>query len=318
MSQPDTGNGETSLTTSLRPMGFTDILDSIFNLYRHHFRLFVCICSVYFVFNFGFNLIMGFLPFMLRGAGGLSVTITILVIGILITLVATLFTVGGLIFASAQSYLGRHITASTAFWRVKRRFWHILGGIFLLVLVVWAPFLTIAVCVIAIPIIGPVGVVIGVFVMAICLIPVAIYIGTRWIFWSLAVLIEEHSTINALRRSSELVKGSWWRVFGIILGILLLVLIIQSILQFSLLFVFGVTQSTGGDGDLLTTLQRMFLPELTTWAGVVTYAVQNFINHLVASLMLPIGAIGSTLLYFDQRIRKEGFDIEMRVTDTAA
>jgi hypothetical protein len=28
---------------------------------------------------------------------------------------------------------------------------------------------------------------------------------------------------------------------------------------------------------------------------------------------LPIYAIGVTLLYFDLRIRKEGFDIEMRV-----
>lgn len=294
MSQPGTGNGETSLTTSLRPMGFTDILDTIFNLYRHHFRLFVCIFAVYFVFNFGFNLIMGFLLFMLRGAGGLSVMIAILVIGTLTTLVAALFTVGGLIFASAQSYLSRHITASTAFRHVKRRFWPFLRGNLLWLLVVGA---------LTITIIG---------------IPFALYFGTRWVFWSLAVLVEENSAVKALRRSSELVKGSWWRVFGIILGILLLVLIIQSILQFSLLFVFGVTQSTGGDGDLLTTLQRMFLPKLTTWAGLVSYAVQNFINHLVASLMLPIGVIGSTLLYFDQRIRKEGFDIEMRVTDAAA
>ena len=294
MSQPDTGNGETSLTTSLRPMGFTDILDSIFNLYRHHFRLFVCICAVYFVFNFGFNLIMGFLPFMLRSAGGLSIMIAILVIGTLITLVATLFTVGGLIFASAQTYLGRHITARPAFRHVKCRFWPFLGGNLLWLLVVGA---------LTITIIG---------------IPFALYFGTRWVFLSLAVLVEENSAVNSLKRSSVLAKGSWWRVFGIMLGILLLALIVQYIIQFSLLFVFGVTQSTGGDGDLLTTLQRMFLPELTTWAGLVSYAVQNFINHLVASLMLPIGVIGSTLLYFDQRIRKEGFDIEMRVTDAAA
>ena len=291
MSQPNASNNESSATTSLRPMGFTDILDTMFNLYRHNFRLFVSICTVYFVFNFGLSLIMGIFPLLLRSSGGLSMMIAILVIGTSITLVATLFTVGGVIFAGTQTYLGRHITAYTAFSQVKRRFWPFLGGNLLWMLVVGA---------LTITIIG---------------IPFALYFGTRWVFWSLAVLVEEHSTLNALRRSGELVKGSWWRVFGIILGILLLVLIIQSILQFSLLFVFGVTQATGGDGDLLTTLRRMFLPELTTWAGFARYTVQNVINHLVASLMLPIGAIGSALLYFDLRIRKEGFDIEMRVTN---
>ena len=293
MLQPNSSNNETSATTSLRPMGFTDILDNIFSLYRHHFRLFVSICTVYFVFNFGLNLIMGIFPFLLRSSGGLSMMIAILVIGILITLVATLFTVGGLIFASAQTYLGNHITARTAFSQVKRRFWPFLGGNLLWMLVVGA---------LTITIIG---------------IPFALYFGTRWAFWSLAVLVEERSAINALRRSSELVKGSWWRVFGIVLGILLLALMVQYILQLSLLFVFGVTQSTGGEGDWLEMLQRMFLPELTTWAGLVTYVIQNAINHLVASLMLPIGVFGSTLLYFDLRIRKEGFDIEMRVSNAA-
>ena len=41
-------NGEETTSASLQPMGFTDILDSMFSLYRNHFRLFVSICSVYF------------------------------------------------------------------------------------------------------------------------------------------------------------------------------------------------------------------------------------------------------------------------------
>ena len=159
--------------------------------------------------------------------------------------------------------------------------------------------------------------VVGALTITIIGIPFAIYFGTRWVFYSLAALVEENSAKNALRRSSELVKGKWWRVFGITLAILLLALVIQTILQFSLLFVFGVTQSTGGDGNLLEMLGRMFLPELTTWAGLVTYVIQHVIYQLVASLMLPIYPIGFTLLYFDLRIRKEGFDIEMRVTNEA-
>ena len=56
MLQPNAGNSETSATTSLRPMGFTDILDTMFNLYRRNFRLFASICAVYFVYPlFGLN-----------------------------------------------------------------------------------------------------------------------------------------------------------------------------------------------------------------------------------------------------------------------
>ena len=36
---------------------------------------------------------------------------------------------------------------------------------------------------------------------------------------------------------------------------------------------------------------------------------------IIATFTMPISAIGSTLLYFDLRIRKEAYDIEMRVTD---
>jgi hypothetical protein len=98
--------------------------------------------------------------------------------------------------------------------------------------------------------------------------------------------------------------------------IFLLAFMIQTILQVSLLFGFGLTQVISGEDGLLKMFQRLFIPELTTWDGLVNYIIQSFINSVVNSLILPVGIIGSTLLYFDQRIRKEGFDIEMRVTDT--
>ena len=40
-------------------------------------------------------------------------------------------------------------------------------------------------------------------------------------------------------------------------------------------------------------------------------------SETVTPISLPILPIGVTLLYFDQRIRKEGFDIEMMVAKEA-
>ncbi len=288
-----TNNSEASTTTSLQPMGFTDILDTIFSLYRNHFRLIFGICLVYFVLMLGLNLLSGISIFFFSNSGPWSIVIGIPVITSWLTLLISLVSIGVLLFAGAQAYLGRQIAIGTAFRQITRRFWSYLGSTLLYVLIV------------------------GLLMVTCIGIPFAIYFGTRWGFYAQAVLIEETSATNALRRSSELVKGTWWRVFGILFAIFLLAFMIQTILQFSLLFGFGVTQAISGEGGVLKMLERLFIPELTTWDGLVTYIIQSFINSVVTSVMLPVGIIGSTLLYFDQRIRKEGFDIEMRVTDTA-
>jgi len=297
MLQPNDGlqtsNNEASTTTSLQPMGFTDILDTIFSLYRNHFRLIFGICIVYFIVMLGLNLFLGISTFYFSNSGLWGIAIGIPIIASWITILISLFSIGALLFAGAQSYLGSQITAGTAFRQIARRFWSYLGSNILYILIVGL---------LAITIIG---------------IPFAIYFAVRWGFYAQAVLIEQTSATNALRRSSELVKGTWWRVFGILFAIFVLAFMIQTILQFSLLFGFGLTQAIGGEEGVLKMFQQLFVPELTTWEGLVNYIIQSFINYVVTSLMLPVGIIGSTLLYFDQRIRKEGFDIEMRVTDTA-
>ena len=111
----------------------------------------------------------------------------------------------GLAFASAGTYLGRRIKFHTAFRQVVNRFKSYAGSGVLWLLVVLALSFT----------------VIG--------IPVAIFLGTRWCFFPLTVLVEENSATTALRRSGELVKGAWWRVFGILLAIVMIALTIELI-----------------------------------------------------------------------------------------
>ena len=285
-------NGDETAAASLQPMGFTDILDNMFSLYRNHFELFMRICSVYFVCGFVISLLIGIVTVSAIDSGEFSMAMLTLVIGILslISSVIMLFVIGGLVFGSAQVFLEVQIDANTAFNQAKRRFWPYLGSNFLYALVI------------------------GLLTITLIGIPFAIFFGFRWIFCSLAAVFEEKSAVRALKRSSELVKGGWWRVFGMMIGIFLLVFFVQLILQFSLLFVLGLTQTMGGEGDLVEMLRRMFVPQLTTWKELVIHSIQNFLSHAITCLMLPVGIIGATLVYFDRRIRKEGFDIEMRAT----
>ena len=292
MLNPNTSTNEVTTRTSLQPMGFTEILDIIFSLYQNHFQLILSICTVYFVLTLGMNLLTGISIFFFESSGIQGRAIAIDLVDVGITIVVALFSVGALLFAGAQAFLGKQISASAAFGQVTRRFGSYLGSSLLL------------------------GLIVGLLAITIIGIPFAIYFATRWGFYAQAVLIEEHSATNALKRSRELVKGTWWRVFGIMLAIFLLAFMIQAVLQFSLLFVFGFTKEISGEGGLLEMFRRMFSPELTAWDGLAAYVIQSFINDVVNSLMLPLTPVGITLLYFDQRIRKEGFDIEVHATNT--
>ena len=277
-------------TTRLQPMNFTDILDGIFTVYRNHYRLLLEIAAVYLVLGFAVDLISAY--FIIEATP--STIFVIAGFSLIATSVISLLVTAGLMYASAQVYLTREMTSGAAFQQAFRRFWSYLGSSVLYLLAV------IGLC---ITVIG---------------LPFGIYFGVRWSLYSLPVLLEESKAWNALGRSTELVKGNWWRVLGILLSIYLISFMITIILYISVEFILTLsgiiaTEADGGNG-LLDTLRRLFAPSPTE-AGWVTYAVQRFIGLLIATLTMPIALIGSTLLYFDLRIRKEAFDIEMRVTD---
>ncbi len=298
-------NGEEAAAASLRPMGFSDILDSMFSLYRNHFRLFLSICSVYFIYGLVTDVLIGVSTLSAASSGQFGTLMLIAVALDLIGFLVMAIVVSAIIFGSAQTFLGKEINAGDAFKQTERRLWSYLGSNFLY------------------------GLVVGLLMITCLGIPFAIFFAFRWIFCSLAAVFEEQSATKALKRSGELVKGGWWRVFGIMIAIFLLLLFVQFIIQFSLMFVLGLTQATGEDGNIVDRLREVFspsatgdedladiwrqilLPQLTTWRELIAYAIQTAINLAINCLMLPVSCIGVTLVYFDRRIRKEGFDIEI-------
>ena len=279
-------NNETT-STPLHPMSFVDILDGIFSLYRNHFRLFLGIVAIYIVIGLGLDLIS---VAAVTGAAPIT-SITIAVFMGIGSFIVSFLVVAGLAYASALVYLDRDITAQDALQQAWRRFFSLLGSAILWGLVVGGLFITI----------------IG--------IPFAIYFSVRWGFYTLPVLFEETTARNALRRSTELVRGTWWRVFGIMLAVSVIAFMISFILEVSfgfILTIIGIAEVE--DATLWDTIRRLFIP-LPSEVGWFPYAIRRFVSVTIAGLAMPIGIIGSMLLYFDLRIRKEAFDIEMQVTD---
>ena len=309
-----TNNGEETTTASLQPMGFADILDSMFSLYRRHFRLFAIICGVYFVWELSTYLLIGIFGMLAPGSDRFSAPMLIVFVLSLISRVVMIFVKGGLVFGSAQAFLGMPVTPKATFEQVKQRFLPFLGSHLLY------------------------GIIVGLLVITLIGIPFALFLGFRWIFYSLAAIFEEKPAVSALKRSGELVKGGWWRVFGIMLGIFLLVSVIESIPGISVSFVEGLRSGREVDEDLLeesipvdedplellkrssvdifwSMLGFMSAPRIATWSDLVSYVIRRCFSLAFTCLMLPFSIIGATLVYFDRRIRKEGFDIEMMVTD---
>ncbi|RKU19289.1 hypothetical protein C6500_11355 [Candidatus Poribacteria bacterium] len=275
--------------TPLQPMGFTDILDGMFSLYRNQFQLFLAVVAVYLVLSFGIDQIS---VFLLQTDTTPTTDLMVLVFTTLCSFALSTFVVAGVTYASAHVYLGREITPGVALQRAWQRFWTYLGSFIL-----WS----LAVGGLTITIIG---------------IPFGIYFSVRWGLYSLPVLFEGTTARNALRRSTELVKGTWWRVFGMMLAIFLIYFMINFILEVSsgfLLSWMGVTETEAPTG-FLDTLRQLFLPTPSE-IGWFSYTIRRLVSLSISALTMPISVIGSTLLYFDLRIRKEAYDIEMQVTD---
>ena len=65
--------------------------------------------------------------------------------------------------------------------------------------------------------------------------------------------------------------------------------------------------------DFIDILQWGLFGESFESSTPLFHAISIVIHLVVYAISFPIWIIGITLLYFNQRIRKEGFDIEMQV-----
>jgi hypothetical protein len=116
--------------------------------------------------------------------------------------------------------------------------------------------------------------------------------------WSLAVpakVLEGKSAGEAMSRSSELSKGSRGRIFVIWLLIMVLSVAVSMLLQWPILFA-----AMGARGT------NAVQPIAVGWH--VALLVAAFIS---TCLVGPLATIAFSLVYYDERVRKEAFDLQL-------
>jgi hypothetical protein len=282
----------------LRPMNLAALLDTAFALYRRHFALLAGISVILGIPEAILNALISALTFsravtqsspgsihftsLTSGAPGITGLVSA-AFGIIIT--------GAIAFAVSRIYLSEPVTVESAYRGVGRSgFLRLIGAVLLGALIGILVFLIPAVLLITGVVAGFAlldGVAVILFFAAIL---AGIYLFVMWQFVPQAIVVEGHGIVDAFRRSWHLVEGTWWRVFAIYLVLTIMVGILGSIVGG---IAGGILAVSGGDRGAI------FLAQV--------------IAQFVTVLITPFQLCAMTLLFFDLRIRKEGFDLEQMV-----
>jgi len=271
----------------LRPMGLGEILDATFRLYRNNFLKFFTIVLVVDIVVFVIvqayqRTVVGLFTQGRPGSGTLAVFVASLFAMVFVPAVLMLLKVGALTYAVSQTYLGRVVSIGESFRKVRQR----LGAL------LWSSALTV--------------IIIGLGMLAFILPGLIFYLN--YLLVSQVVVLEGLNGRRALRRSRELMvvktekgffsfKHNRARAFLITALVGAITVMITVGVQMAVVAAFGI-------------------PGLNQAAGAtsvlsVQAITSGIIQQLAQSLMTPIGIIAMILLYYDIRVRFEGFDLEL-------
>ena|SRR6267154_2121031 len=265
----------------LRPLSLGEILDRTFSLYRRHFILFIGITGLPHLLILALNLGQVLLmktpqaatkpPFATQlqtsGTGGLlAFGIVGLLVGVVVYMLAYLFSQGGTIYAVSELYLGRTTTIGASL----RRVWGQLANLF------------------------GVSALNGLAVMgaAIFLLIPGIYVACRLITCVPAALLEDLGPRESLERSFRLTKDNAGRAFLIYL----LYFVLLYVTAFLFMMPFGVLLALSAKDPGMLRLSMGLLQ------------VGNF---LAGILVGPFLLIATSIFYYDLRVRKEAFDLQL-------
>ncbi len=303
----------------LRPLGLGEILDGAFQAIRTNPRTMLGVSALVMIVVTGLGMVPQFYLFQsLRRLGQTSETAAFedvagplltslggLAITSLIKVLATTVLSALLVVAVGEAVIGRRIDPRALWARVRPRVLAVLGVSLLSLLIPGAAGLAGLVAVVA-AVAGadaagqPTGVVVLIgFLFGTATAVLVVWLAMQLALAGPALLLEQIGVGAALRRSWRLVRGSWWRVFGV----LLLTSIIAGLGAGIVAVPFsqgGSLLATSGDPDAAATLRVLL--------GTVLGGIGEIVGGTV---MTPFSAAVTSLLYIDRRMRSEGLDIEL-------
>ncbi|GGQ03272.1 glycerophosphoryl diester phosphodiesterase membrane domain-containing protein [Streptomyces mutabilis] len=220
----------------------------------------------------------------------------------LISLIGTVLATALLTTVTSRAVLGRSVTIGEA-WRDARPQVARLFGLIVLLLLIVAGIVTVGMApglIVTAAGGGGAGValtVLGFLASGI----VAVWLMVRFSLASPALMLEKQGIKKAMGRSTKLVRGSWWRVFGIQLLATIIANVVASIIVIPFAFLAAAFSGDGVSGFLEGTGSL-------GWTFLIVSGIGSVIGSMIT---FPITAGVTVLLYIDQRIRREALDLEL-------
>ena len=219
-----------------------------------------------------------------------------------LTLLATAFLSGMLALTVWDAVLGRKSSPADAWHRFSPRFVPVLLAtlligiiefvvIVLVLLVFMIPFFLVVVNAASARSYDSASAGIGgalsiIFLMIVALIVVACFFTVKFAFTSSAVVLEGLGPVDAIKRAWSLSKGSFWRILGRILLIGVVIGLISSVLGGIVGAILGVGANAADSVGMLV-------------------AFSAFVSALLSAVVIPVQSSFYTLMYLDERMRKE-------------
>jgi hypothetical protein len=272
---------------NLRPMRMGQILDQAARLYRSNFIPFMGIVALVQVPVAVIQILLNLATVPDSDFVDVSATLGV---SLLSTLLSFIFVQGigtaAMTRAVADNYLGERTGALEAYRKIGGAWLSLLAALFIL---------------------GLIGIVAALWLLVPC---VGWFTGLGIIFYLSLVIaplvapiivLERGSASEGWRRAWELARQRFWWTFGFfaILNIFNLLVVIgpSTLVVYILTFVWGFS---GSD------------PAVSVTGQIV---IQQLVTVLLSLVFLPFQLAATTLVYFDLRVRSEGFDLAVRAQD---
>lgn len=306
-------NGQLMSLIDIRPLDVGDILDGTIRVYRRRPWVFVGILAVIvsipmFVTQISTNYMQTILlevakSFQTSSSSDIASVFTsreyltasgaMLASGIFLFFLAPIAQ-AAMVFAVSETILGRVVDLSKSLNHVKPIAGTIILAYFFYLLIALGVFAVFAVIA---------GLLISAFgfqnyqMLPIIMFTLFIYslfmvfLTIKYLFIPQSVVLDNTGVLQGLKRSWGLSTGYWWRTFGIYMIISVIIGIISMLL---------------GQG---VKLMELGINEIPGISKIVGLALSGVIMTCITLFLNPVTFIATTLIYYDLRIRKEGFDL---------
>ena len=260
---------------SLAPLNIADLIDAAIRLYRRNFRVFLGIVAIVYVPMGVFTVFMSYTLGRLAQQVGENPQ----------NMPWELLATGGVMYLGLVllSMIAVPLSQGALAVAVSRRYLNYPASVadaYGAIGVRWGPLIG---TVLLVGLSATVG-------MFFCLVP-GIYLAVMWIFVTPIIAIEGRPAMEALKRSWDLVHGEFWRVFGTYFLLSMLVALVGGAVSWP---VYGLIFALLG--------QHQAALAQALGAGISTAA---------SIVVQPVAITGLVLLYYDLRVRKEGFDLQV-------